>query len=102
MTCGPVVIRRLVSRHGTRQIEWRCPGCRRWHYLSRTQTFGLLAYGGAIYKWNESDFRPTIEQPMRHSGDGCFYTMRQGRLQFSDECTHDLAGKDVAMEPIDE
>lgn len=86
---------------GDESMLWSfyCPGCRCSHFISKR------------WKWDGNREAPTVTPSIlvRYDGrdagvDGappavCHLYVTAGQLQFLSDCTHDLAGKTVPMEP---
>ena len=72
-------------------VLWHCPGCDCAHRV----TFG--------WKFNNDLVRPTISpsvlnhQPWQENGTRCHCFVRDGKIQFLNDCTHDLKGQTVEM-----
>ena len=86
---------------GRPTLAWWCPGCRETHSIY------VDAQG---WVWNGSVERPTISPSIlaRFSRDVppaepeavvCHSFIRDGVVEFLGDCTHDLAGRSVPMDP---
>ncbi len=84
-------------------LTWYCPGCRRNHDVP-------VPPHPQAWEWNRSLEAPTlspsvlVEYNGRDAGkDGappavCHCFIRDGRIEFLGDCSHDLAGREVPME----
>ena len=77
--------------------EWlfRCPGCKSLHVFSQNYSFnGDLA---------RPTFLPSLLVGAMTAGvpgvRRCHFYVAEGHIQFLADCTHELAGKTVDMEP---
>lgn len=81
-----------------------CPGCKSFHSLA-TKTPN---HCGAMWSWNESLESPTFSPSLNvswyyHGSDGvrkdfrCHSFIRDGKIEFLNDSTHDLAGKTVDL-----
>lgn len=76
-----------------------CPGCKQWHVLDDRWTFN----GDA----EKPTFNPSLlvngnQQYRNHAVPRCHSFIRDGNIQFLDDCTHELAGKTVPLNNLDE
>lgn len=103
---------------GCNRVAFYCPGCGECH---------ALPVDGAkqpIWGWNGSLEKPTLTPSIRTSGfrairdengqpimDGknlkgknfvCHSFLREGRIEFLSDCTHELAGKTIDLPDIEE
>lgn len=89
---NPVVVP-IENRPGD-YLFW-CPGCKCGHGF-RTQS------PGPVWSWDGNVIKPTVSPSIRTIGQiQCHLFVKNGELQFCSDCEHPLAGKTVAMEPID-
>ncbi len=77
-------------RNGVRgeQLWFFCPGCLEAH--------AVMVAGPGSWKWNGSLDKPTLEPSVLvNLGEGrrCHSFVKEGRIQFLGDCTHELAGK---------
>ena len=96
----PVVLEE-GRRKETVTMLFYCPGCKEHH--------GFQVKGPLSWTWDESMTKPTFSPSLRVSDsiDGkrrtkCHLFVRKGRIQFLNDCLHELAGKTVDMTPVDE
>lgn len=75
-----------------------CPGCLQAHQFNVSAGDDPLGQGRR-WGWDGDSHHPTIEPDMLVQGDGtsCHHYLRGGRLFFFGDCTHDLAGRLVAL-----
>lgn len=76
-------------------LHW-CPACERGH------TFNIhdLSRDGHVLGFDGDFERPSVGEPLRHAGaDGsiCEYEIKGGKLTYSPDCTHAMAGKEVPL-----
>lgn len=74
-------------------LEFFCPGCRYYHAF----TIGGSGHGWA---WNGSMERPTFTPSLlvnRGTEQQCHLFVTDGKIQYLDDCWHDLRGKTVDM-----
>ncbi len=85
------------GRHGIQRVYFWCPGCEKLH--------GITAGGAGAWTWNGDLERPTVqpsvlafhEDKNKQRVTYCHLFLREGRLQFLDDCRHALAGKTVDL-----
>ena len=82
-------------------VIWHCPGCRHGH---RVPTQGAFSW-----VWNNSVELPTLTPSVLvNKGQAdptvpvCHCFIIDGEIQFLPDCTHELAGRRVEMENVDE
>lgn len=86
-----------ITQHGTNRdkaVAFYCPGCRCSHVVP---VEGKRAWG-----WNGSTERPTLTPSLltkTSNTDTCHLFVTDGQIRFLGDCTHDMAGKTVPMEP---
>lgn len=100
----PDLMKRNVYEHET-TVRWWCPGCKRAHVVP-------VAGGRVTWEFNGDLERPTLAPSVlvhqRLHTDGteyaprCHTFIRDGVIQFLDDCTHALAGLFVPLEPIND
>lgn len=90
------------------QVAFYCPGCKSAHTVNLSR-----ARAGACWTFNGNGDKPTF-QPSIHVRTGravdpsftpeegdppevCHSFVTDGRIQFLDDCTHELAGKTVEI-----
>jgi hypothetical protein len=126
MSEKPVVSVHEVAGEGKYVFFW-CPGCRGNHAVSVENPNNC----GAKWWWNGDLFHPTFWPSILVSGSKmtelgekqyndwthgkiqtpekfdsvdtiCHSFVRDGRIEFLVDCTHELAGKIVDVEPVDD
>jgi hypothetical protein len=77
-----------------------CPGCKRKH--------GFNVTGNIIWEFNGDMLNPTVSPSINssaHSGDRLIYRchsfVKDGKIQFLSDCTHELAGQTVELPEIE-
>lgn len=80
-------------------IFW-CPGCHSGHGVWTTKKNIM----GGFWKFNGNMEKPTFEPSIllaaQNGRNGCHCYVRDGNIEFLPDCTHELAGKTVPMEPF--
>lgn len=79
-----------------------CPGCGCDHFINTNPAFG------AVWQFNGNMEKPTVSPSLLvNPGKGnptqpiCHFFIKEGQLQYLNDCTHVLAGKTVDMEPVE-
>jgi len=100
---GPSVQKRIVHQcrdsQGLAVIGWSvfCPGCKEIHHVNTTWTF------------NGDLDRPTFSPSLLVNGDTryfnpavprCHSFVRDGQIEFLSDCTHEMAGQMIALQPF--
>lgn len=81
-------------------IYFKCPACKIHHAVQ------VLGKEQPVWQWDQNAELPTFKPSIRvrsHNAAGptcCHLFVTQGKLQFLDDCTHDLKGKTVDMIPV--
>ena len=76
-----------------------CPGCEYGHHLTT---------GPDGWKWNGDMVKPTVRPSLLINAAGlgpsprCHFFMKDGQLQFLNDCTHSLKALTVDMVPWDQ
>lgn len=89
------MITKLAS---TNLIVWYCPGCKGVH---------MIRYGEGQWTWNMDRDKPTFHPSVLVTYSGfdedkpikeiCHSFVRDGNMQFLNDCTHELAGQTVPI-----
>lgn len=95
---------------GSGTYYFMCPGCKMRHHIPTVNA--LL--NGAIWSFNNDVKNPTFSpsvsvktgtwaDPRWQPGEFsesiiCHFFIREGKIQFLDDCTHDLKGKTVELD----
>jgi hypothetical protein len=87
-------------------VVWHCPGCDTNHMVAVN---GKKMENGAGWQWNGSFDSPTLapsvlynvgrSNPTEHL---CHSLVKDGQMQFLDDCTHTMKGKTVAIPEWDD
>ena len=79
-------------------FEFHCPGCKTEHYISTSPEFG------AVWQFNGDLDKPTVSPSLLWNAGGgnpttpiCHSFIRDGKIQFLNDCTHDLKGQTVEI-----
>lgn len=102
------VARRHEFQDGLVSIKFNCPGCHCEH------TVWVAGKGVPVWGWNQSLDAPTFTPSVLRRGpqrdangnytagsEGvCHSFVKDGRIQFLDDCTHPLKGQTVDLTPI--
>lgn len=83
-------------------MQFICPGCSNIHLLNVGKTTNPR------WEWNKSEEKPTLSPSINFTianYDGtirvrCHSFVREGRIQFLNDCTHNLAGHIVDLPGI--
>jgi hypothetical protein len=87
------------------RIGWKCPGCKDLH--------AIPTVGPKAWKWNGSLDRPTLEPSINQWSEEykddeihipkqiCHSYLRNGSMQFLNDCTHSLAGQTIELPELD-
>lgn len=91
LSAAPLIDLQRIEGVGDAWVFW-CPGCETHHAT-------------AVSRWSRegSTASPTLSPSVvtkYADGRRCHLFVREGKLAFLDDCTHELAGKTVAMEPM--
>lgn len=81
--------KRRKTFNGFLYIFW-CPGCREDHSFDVRK--GQWTFDG---DWENPTFSPSLN--LIPEGGKCHLFVRNGNIQFLDDCGHDLCGQEVPM-----
>jgi hypothetical protein len=94
---------KIVFSHGDSGSIYRfhCPGCDCSHFLRIGGTYG--------WTWNGDEQKPTVNPSILTNsrnedgilGPRCHSFIREGKIQFLNDCAHGLAGKTVELPDAD-
>lgn len=79
-----------------------CPGCKCYHGVWLKKD----GYKGPVWEFNGDMERPTISPsvlvqfPCMEKMNVCHSFIRNGRIQYLSDCTHELAGKTIELPEI--
>ena len=89
-----------IVKHRDDLVHW-CPGCKHKHYIPMNK---------GIWKFNDNFDSPTLTPSVIHTKlktgdrfptDICHYFIRDGHIQFLNDCQHDLKGQTVELPEIE-
>jgi Family of unknown function (DUF6527) len=72
-----------------------CPACRKLHpfYVSQRPT---------VWQFNGDQVKPSFTPSLKVLDCGCHLFVREGTIQYCDDCGHSMKGQTVPMVPLDE
>lgn len=86
-------------RHADSRVSFRCPGCG-WPHTIRIAPDDCFR-GQPLWTWNGDDEKPTFAPSILVRGGElqgiCYSFVRNGEIQFLNDCKHGLAGKTVPL-----
>lgn len=93
--------RARLEEHATHAtLLFECPGC---GFLHAPAVRGTPPRGAPVWDWNGSLEAPTISPSLLVTATDptlvCHSFIRDGRIQFLGDCTHDLAGQTIDLPP---
>lgn len=111
---------KLSTYEGVKYVEFKCPGCRDTHSLPVQTSQTKDGRRRASWKFNGDVNKPTlmpsihskvgpIDDPAYRVGDtgwdekgmkGCHFWLKEGRIEFLNDCTHDLKNQTVELPEI--
>lgn len=89
-------------------LVFQCPACGNCHFA----LVDGATRAGPRWSWNGSMEKPTFSpsikvvgvksafEPFDSTPTCCHFFIKDGQIQYCGDCTHDLAGKTVPMEPF--
>lgn len=83
-------------------LHFYCPGCDIHHYVS---VEAGDYYIGPVWTWNGDMEKPTFEPSLGINmgmDRQCHLFVRDGMIQYLDDCTHELHGQTIPMEDAEE
>lgn len=95
-----------IIRRADDLLMWRCPGCKTAHAI-RAKSLTEGEAPGPSWDWDGNCDKPTFFPSVKVSYDGkdagvdgappavCHSWVRDGQIQFLEDCTHTLAGQTV-------
>lgn len=87
--------------NGAIVLFFYCPGCKYYHSVTVAPDTNDI---GATWTWNGDMEKPTFQPSLlteRGTNRQCHLFVRDGEIQFLDDCSHELRGKTVPMEAAD-
>lgn len=95
-------VARLNTDSGGTQLLFHCPGCDHLHAY-RVKSTGDK---GPVWNWNGSLTKPTLTPSLLNHhkwpdepDNRCHLFVTDGEIHYCGDCTHELSGKIVVMEP---
>lgn len=96
-------IKRMTEKDGHYHEELRfyCPGCKEFHYINDDET---KIKDVPVWGFNKNYNSPTISPSIlvQWPGNRCHSFIRDGKIEYLSDCTHELAGKTIELPNIDE
>jgi len=89
----------LGEQNKETRLTWYCPGCKSDHGVP-------VPPHPQAWEWNGSLEAPTLSPSIliggrRDKPATCHCFVRDGRIEFLGDCTHELAGQTVEMREVD-
>lgn len=84
----------VVSLASDQTLLFFCPGCEEYHGVAVNGTKNTLT--GGSWHWDGNAQKPTLI-PSVHVVGRCHSFVRDGMIQFLDDCTHKLARQTVPL-----
>lgn len=105
---GAKILRRVgyygFDGHAT-HAHW-CPACKEMHDIAVEQPFRNRASWSFNGDGDKPTFSPSINIAVGPFPDGrverCHYFVREGRIEYCGDCTHEMAGKSVDLPDVPE
>lgn len=92
---------KFIERPETKYLVFKCPGCGYEHVFVISST----EYTD-VWRWNGSLVKPTLAPSLLNTipnkNKVCHLFVEDGQIRYMADCTHELAGKTVDMEDINE
>jgi hypothetical protein len=81
---------------GNKHYQWmfRCPGCDDWHGVDDSWKFN--------HDLDNPTFSPSVLVTRPPEDYRCHSFVREGKIEFLSDCTHELAGKTVELPELPE
>jgi len=95
-----VKIKNWKNRRG--MYYFYCPACKENHQIALSEN----DCGFPIWNWNNNADNPTISPSIKVEYRGadkntvCHSFVREGKIQFLSDCTHELAGKTIPLDDL--
>jgi hypothetical protein len=84
------------------RLQFHCPGCNSFHEVAVLKSGEKQDH---VWGWNCSLALPTFEPSIQVTWGGtsrmCHSFVRDGQIQFLDDCTHQLRGKTVPLPELE-
>lgn len=83
---------------GSKRLLFYCPGCKNYHEVTVERG---SQYAGPVWEWNGDMEKPTFSPSIlcnQGNERQCHLFVREGKIEYLSDCTHELAGKTVEME----
>jgi len=91
---------KLIETEGQLNLSFYCPGCKCHHGIASRK---YKLHTGPVWDWNGSMCRPTFSPSLRvQRGIGivCHSFIKDGFIQYLNDCTHELSGKTVEIPDV--
>lgn len=90
---------------GVDQYQFYCPGCECHHSFWHKNIKDKVQWS-----WNKSFVKPTVTPSIKTQFYSykfekdmiCHFYIKNGKIQYLNDCTHELAGETIKMVPIKE
>lgn len=97
------ILKEIKTADGGKGLMFFCPGCKYYHHFQVEK--GPLWSGQPIWTWNgdmeKPTFSPSLGVNMRMPAHRCHSFVRDGKIQFLDDCYHELRGQTVDLPEVD-
>jgi hypothetical protein len=93
------VLKNINLVDGSKQVIFFCPGCKCGHVV----WVNPYPRGTPRWKFNGDYDKPTFEPSLLvHTDKRCHSFVKDGKIQFLADSTHELAGKTIALQDFDQ
>lgn len=100
-----MTMKNKLEKCGNDHYMFMCPGCKDYHVIA--------ARGPQAWKWNESMDKPTFYpsyltwyeskgRPHERASFRCHSWITDGKIQFLDDCSHELKNQTVELPDAEE
>lgn len=87
-----VKLRTAIGRNDIKLYAFHCPGCKHSHTFDESWTFN-----GDMEK---PTFSPSLLNWLPNDPYRCHLFIRDGKIEYLSDCSHELAGKIIDMEDV--
>lgn len=96
------IARRIKRIHGRVSYAFHCPGCKCGHMVITERG----SRPGPQWTFNGDQMKPTFKPSIKVTGGNaagvtiCHSYVTDGMIEFLSDCTHELVGQTVKLEPL--
>ena len=81
------------TQNKLKSLQIKCPACNTYHFMRIKESTRIRP----AWEWNGSLDTPTLSPIVNNKSCGCYFFIRDGYIEYTDDCKHDLKGQKIEL-----